>query len=457
MYMDETIAAICTPLGEGGLAVIRISGREALGVADRCFRPGAAAGILPSLAPSHTVHYGHVMRDGHVVDEVLLTVMHAPRTFTREDVVEIGCHGGVLASRNVLGAVLGCGARLAQAGEFTRRAFLNGRLDLTQAEAVAEVIHARTDLELAAAQEQLAGKLSAKIGLLRDDLLGVLAHVEAHIDFPDEDITPDTREGLMERLETGLGTIETLQRAGTEGQVLRRGIRAAILGKPNVGKSSLLNQLLGADRAIVSPMAGTTRDTIQETASIRGLPVVVIDTAGLREAGDAVEAEGVRRSHAAIAQADLLLIVIDGSKPLEDADEALLRLHGDRKRIVVVNKSDLGTVAVLPEMAGVPKVEVSSLKGDGIEALRDAIAETVRGGGIQGEMWEAMINARHMDALRRAHEGGTRALDSLRADRTLELVALDLRMAVQAVGEIVGKTATEDMLDALFGQFCIGK
>src|SRR6478736_5837626 len=289
MQFDDTIAAIATPLGEGGLAVIRISGPRALTVADQAFTPVGPYASKPSAAVSHTIHYGKVMRAGQQVDEVLCAVMRAPRTFTREDIVEITCHGGILSTKTVLEAVLEAGARLAEPGEFTKRAFLNGRLDLAQAEAVADLIHSRTELALSAANEQLAGKLSQRINQLRDDLLNTLAHIEAHIDFPEEDIAPDTRTQLENRMARGIEFMDELLRTANEGQILRRGIRAAIIGRPNAGKSSLLNQLLGHDRAIVSPIPGTTRDTIEETANIRGLPLLFIDTAGLREADDFVE------------------------------------------------------------------------------------------------------------------------------------------------------------------------
>jgi tRNA modification GTPase len=452
--LEETIAAIATPLGEGGLAVIRLSGSEALAVADGCFvSPRGAA--RPSAAATHTVHYGRIMHRGRVVDEVLLTVMRAPRTFTREDVVEISCHGGMVAAKAVLDAVLAQGARLADPGEFTKRAFLNGRLDLAQAEAVADVIHARTELALVVANEQLAGKLSRRIGELRDGLMATLAHVEAHIDFPEEDIAPDTREALLGRLEQGLGFMDELLRRADEGRILRRGIRAAIVGRPNVGKSSLLNQLLGQERAIVSPIPGTTRDTIEETANVRGLPVVFIDTAGLREAGDVIEQEGIRRSHESVARAELILHVLDGSEPMTDEDRRYLGEFAGKKRIVIRNKMDQPQRLEMPD--GVHAVAVCALSGDGVEALKDAIQRLVWRGEIDAEMLPAMINARHQDALRRARVATERCLMALRENLTLELVAVDLRIAVNAVGEVVGQTATDDLLDAIFSQFCIGK
>jgi len=476
MILDDTIAAIATPLGEGGLAVVRVSGPQALAIADKSFLPVGKSSLKPSAAATHTIQYGKIVRGGNVIDEVLLAVLRAPRTFTREDTVEISCHGGILPAKLVLDTLLENGARLAEPGEFTRRAFLNGRIDLAQAEAVADLIHSRTELALAAANEQLAGKLSQRINRLRDDLMHTLAHVEAHIDFPDEDIAPDTKTQLLHRLENGVELMDELLRTANEGQILRRGIRAAIVGRPNVGKSSLLNQLLGKDRAIVSPIAGTTRDTIEETANIRGLPVVFIDTAGLREARDEIEREGIRRSRESLASAEFILHVLDASGPLTEADEKYLAEFAGKKRILVRNKTDLpvklnlpanlsvgGAGSPLPAVGahGVTRpteiVDVSCLSGQGIEALKDAIKELVWSGEINAGMLQVMINSRHQDALNRARAAARQTIDALRGDVTLELVAMDLRIAVNAVGEIVGKTATEDLLDSIFSQFCIGK
>jgi tRNA modification GTPase len=454
---SDTIAAIATPPGESGLAVIRISGPRATAVADQVFCSARKPPTQLATAPSHTLHYGHIVREGRRLDEVLVAVMRAPRTFTREDVVEVSCHGGVLVTRLVLDALLAAGARAAQPGEFSRRAFLNGRLDLTQAEAVADVIHARTELALAAAQEQLAGSLSRRVGPLRDELLGLLAHVEAHIDFPDEDIAPDTRDRMTARLESALSTLDGLLATAREGQVLRRGIRTVIVGCPNAGKSSLLNRLLGHDRAIVSPVAGTTRDTIEETASIRGYPVVFIDTAGLRDAADDLEREGIRRTRKAADRAELVLHVLDGSDLLQPADLEFLGQFADKPRLLVLNKSDLPRRLELP--AGTQEAEpvpVSCVTGEGLETLKEAIAGRIRSGATEA-LPEATINARHEDALRRAREGLDRTRTALVAELGLELVALDLRIAVTAIGEIVGGTATDDLLDSIFSQFCLGK
>ena len=464
--LDDTIAAIATPLGEGGLAVVRLSGPQALAVADKCFLPFGKNSLKPSQATSHTIQYGKIVRGDKTVDEVLLAVLRAPRTFTREDTVEITCHGGILPAKLVLDALFENGARPAEPGEFTRRAFLNGRLDLAQAEAVADLIHSRTELALAAANEQLAGKLSQRINRLRDDLMHTLAHVEAHIDFPDEDIAPDTKEQLLKRLENGVKFMDELLRTANEGQILRRGIRAAIVGRPNVGKSSVLNQLLGRDRAIVSPVPGTTRDTIEETANIRGLPVVFIDTAGLREARNEVEQEGVRRSRESLARAEFILHVLDASEPLTNEDENLFAEFAAKKRILIRNKIDLPVKLELPPEFRVtrhvsrvtsPVVDVCCLSGQGIEPLKDAIKELAWSGEIKAGMLQVMINSRHQDALNRARAATLQTLEALRADATLELVAMDLRIAANTVGEIVGKTATEDLLDSIFSQFCIGK
>jgi tRNA modification GTPase len=484
--LDDTIAAIATPLGEGGLAVIRISGTRAVEVADAMFVPAGVHSKL-SAAPTHTIHYGHIVRAGAIIDEVLAAVMRAPRTLTREDVVEITCHGGILPAKSVLDAALANGARLADPGEFTRRAFLNGRIDLAQAEAVIDVIHARTELALRAANEQLAGKLSHRINALRDDLMKILAHVEAHIDFPDEDISPDSQAEIIGRLERGIAFMDELLRTASEGQLLRRGIRGAIVGRPNAGKSSLLNQLLGRDRAIVSPVPGTTRDTIEETANIRGIPVVFIDTAGLREAGDEIEMEGIRRSRESLEKAEFILHVLDASQALTDADKVYLNEFAGKKRILVLNKADLARVMKTEEITSkhiespmrpgtenienrieagnvaAPRhvrpqlVEVSCATGQGVEQLKDAVKELAWSGEIKAEMLEATINSRHQDALNRARTAVAQSIAALRQGGTLELAAMDLRIAANATGEIVGKTTTEDLLDIIFSQFCIGK
>jgi tRNA modification GTPase len=460
MFLDDTIAAIATSIGEGGLAVIRVSGPQALAVVDKCFEPAGKNSCKPSAATSHTIHYGKITRAGQTVDEVLVAVLRAPRTFTREDTVEISCHGGILPSKLVLDTVLAAGARMAMPGEFTQRAFLNGRIDLAQAEAVADLIHSRTELSLAAANEQLAGKLSQRINLVRDDLMNALAHIEAHIDFPEEDIAPDTKDALLRRLESAVQFMDQLIRTANEGQVLRRGVRAAIIGRPNAGKSSLLNQLLGRDRAIVSPVAGTTRDTIEETANIRGLPVIFIDTAGLREARDEIEIEGIRRSRESLAQAEFILHVLDASEPLTDADKNYLAEFANKKRILVLNKTDLPRKLELPPelITHHPTlITVCCTSGKGIEELKDAIKALIWSGQITAESLQVAVSSRHQDALQRSRTATEAARTTLEGDASLEFVALELRTATEAIGEIVGLTTNEDLLDKIFSTFCLGK
>jgi len=454
--IDDTIAAIATPLGEGGLAVIRISGSRSLAAADRIFA-AARKGLKPSGMASHTVAYGRVMDYDLVVDEVLLTVMRAPRTFTREDVVEISCHGGVLATKTVLDIILKAGVRLAEPGEFTRRAFLNGRIDLAQAEAVADLIHSQTEIALRAANEQLAGKLSVRINQVRDDLVKTLAHVEAHIDFPDEDIAPDTREALLKKVRAAEDFVAGLLKYSNEGQVLRRGIRTAIIGRPNVGKSSLLNQLLGHDRAIVSPVPGTTRDTIQETANIRGVPVIFIDTAGLRSTEDTIEIEGIKRTRLAIERADLVLHVFDCSAPMSELDREQLGESRRTRRILVLNKCDLPHRLELASSPEERVVKLSCATGAGVEELKDQIKDTFWKGEAGAGMLEVMINSRHQNALQRSEEALDRCVQAFEQNEALDHLALDLRIATNAIGEIVGRTTTEDILDSIFSQFCLGK
>ncbi len=457
LLMEDTIAAIATALGEAALSVIRVSGPGALAVVDKCFSPVGCRVVRLSEAPSHTVHFGHIVKDGRNVDEVLAAVMKAPRTFTREDVVEIACHGGPVPAMAVLEAVLHNGARLAHPGEFTKRAFLNGRIDLAQAEAVMDLIQSRTRLAMVAATEQLAGKLSQKVESVRTSLMTALAHVEACIDFPEEDITLETSREVAGRLQSALESIHCLLSTAHEGRVLRRGVRAAIIGRPNAGKSSLLNQLLGLDRAIVSEIAGTTRDTIEETANILGIPVILIDTAGLRDAGDEIEREGMRRTRAALGSAELILHVVDASEELSDADVRYLDAFSATKRILIRNKTDLPErLGGLPPSSA-PVVNVSCSTGQGIYQLKLAIKELVWSGEIKADMLEVMINARHQEALSRAAKALEHALGSLMHDRGTELVADDLRLAVNAIGEITGKTTTEDLLDVIFNKFCIGK
>jgi len=452
---SDTIAAVATPAGTGGIAMIRISGTRALEIADAVFRRiGNPAGTLAE-AISHTVHHGYVEREGIRLDEVLATVLRAPRTFTREDTVEISCHGGRVVTRQVLESLLAAGARLAEPGEFTLRAFLNGRLDLTQAEAVADLIEARTSLAARAAVQQMGGRLSERLRSLREDLLNILAHVEAHIDFPGEDIAPDSRERMLARLGDARDQVEQLQRTASEGRILREGVRVAILGRPNAGKSSLLNLLLGNDRAIVSAIPGTTRDTVEECATVRGLPLVFIDTAGLRETEDPIEAEGIRRSLKAAREADLILHVLDGTQPPTTTADFLGEDLALKPTIRIRSKSDLSTVWEDPFLRDA--VAVSATTAEGLETLRSTMDTRLGTQHLSADEWSVTVNARQAAALHRAEDSLTRTIRSLSHEASLDLVALDLRAALGALGEITGQVTTESLLDAIFGQFCLGK
>ncbi len=439
MLLEDTIAALSTPPGEGAIAMVRVSGPEAWGLAARVFRGGKVEARRAVL--------GRVVDAEGVVDEVVLTAYRGPASYTGEDVVEICGHGGVLVSARVLRAVLEAGARAAGPGEFTQRAFLNGKMDLTQAEAVMDLIRAQTPLAARAAAEQLAGRIGAEIRAIREAILDVVAHVEAHIDFPDEDIDPDTGAALRGRIEAARARIGRLRATANEGRILREGVRLAICGRPNAGKSSLLNRLAGYERAIVSPTPGTTRDTIEEVLSLRGIPFRVIDTAGLRETPDAVEREGVRRARETVAAADVVLRVIDATEAGARGDPAAA---ADEMR--VFNKCDLAGAS-----AAAGGWRISCVSGAGVEALVDAVAARVRTAPAGRGDSLAAVNARHQACLARADAALADATSKLRAGEPPEFVAMDLRVALDAAGEVVGAVGTDDVLGRIFGSFCIGK
>ncbi len=453
--MDETIAAISTAVGEGGIAIVRVSGANALAVADRLF---VSKRGKPSAFNSHTIHFGTIGNNGAQVDQVMLTVMRAPRTYTGEDVVEINCHGGLLTARKILALCLQNGARLAEPGEFTKRAFLNGRLDLTQAEAVMDLIHSKTDRAHTAAVHALEGHLSAKVNALRDQLVTILAHIEAHIDFPEDDIAPATREKLLGQVQLIARDLDALLQTAREGRVLREGILVAIVGRPNVGKSSLMNALLGQDRAIVTPIPGTTRDTIEEYVSIAGIPFRLTDTAGIRKARGKVEQIGVERSRASAARSEIILHVLDSSRPFARADAEIAAHYAGKQTILVLNKSDLRRQLTLPKALGnSPKVEVSATLGSGTEKLRELMAELVMGGKVGRSELDVAINERHADAIRITINTLTILGKEANTGASLEVIAQQLHVALDALGEIVGKTTTEDILTKIFSTFCIGK
>jgi tRNA modification GTPase len=440
MLENDTIAALSTPPGEGALAVVRISGPEAWSIARKIFR--GAREFAPRRA-----HLGRVVNADGVVDEVVLTAWRGPASYTGEDVVELCGHGGALVSAQVLRTALDAGARAAGPGEFTQRAFLNGKMDLTQAEAVMDLIRAQTPLAARAAAEQLRGRIGDEISAIREALLDIVAHVEAYIDFPDEDIDPDTGAGMRARLVAARERIAKLLATADEGRILREGVWLAICGRPNAGKSSLLNRLLGYDRAIVSPTPGTTRDTIEESLSLRGIPFRVIDTAGLRDTADAIEREGVHRARAAVERADVVLRVIDATEP-----EALEDPPVSEDEILVLNKIDQ-----IQNLKSKIQNQVSCASGEGIDALIDAIVSRVHAEPAGARDSFAAINARHQSCLQRAAVALDAALERFDAGAEPEFVAVDLRAALDAAGEVVGVVDTEDILGRIFSSFCIGK
>lgn len=453
---DDTIAAISTPPGEGGLGIIRISGKDAFPVARRVFRPAREKDWLKE---SYKMHYGHVVDEGSggVIDEVLLTVMKSPRTYTREDVVEINCHGGIVPLREALKAVLAAGARLADPGEFTKRAFLNGRIDLTQAESVIDIIRSKTDASLRVALAQLDGQLSARIGAVQDRILGLLAGLEASIDFPEDDVEEQTVPRLAESAREIVRELERLLESAGTGRIYREGVKTVIAGRPNVGKSSLLNALLGQERAIVTHIPGTTRDVIEETINIKGIPLVLADTAGLRETHDLVERIGVQKTRDFLAGADLVLFVVEASEGLTGEDREILKDIDREKTILIVNKIDLGENIPVQESGEIPAVEISALSGEGIDVLKDRIVQVVTGGRISSPESVIVSRVRHEDAIKRARNHMEEFESSSGAGVPADLLSIDARNAWEALGEITGSTVTEDLLDRIFQDFCIGK
>ncbi|MGQ9688810.1 MAG: tRNA uridine-5-carboxymethylaminomethyl(34) synthesis GTPase MnmE [Desulfobaccales bacterium] len=452
----DTIAAISTPLGEAGIGIVRLSGPEAEAIARRLFRPHRPR----SLWRSHRLYVGHFLdSQGCVLDEVLLTLMRAPYSYTREDVVEIHCHSGYAVLRAILGEVLAAGARLARPGEFTLRAFLSGRLDLSQAEAVLEVIQARTQASLRVAAAHLTGGLGRRLGEVRTSLLGLLARVEAALDFPEEaeEFSP---QNLREELAAPRRHLEELLATYHQGRLLREGLDVVLAGRPNVGKSSLLNRLLDADRAIVTDIPGTTRDVIEEAIVLEGVALRLSDTAGLREARDPVEELGVARSQARLAQADLVVYLVDASQPLPQEDIQVLQELADRPGLVAINKIDLPRRLNLQELNQCSPhrlVEISALTGQGLEELKRALVDLALGGGLRTE-GDLVTQARHHELLVRAQEALIRGAELLApAEPHWELLALEVREALQALGEITGEEVGDTVLDQIFSQFCIGK
>lgn len=455
----DTIAAISTPPGEGAISIVRLSGEEALQIAQSIF-----SGKELTKVESHTINYGHIInpRTKQEIDEVMVSVMRAPKTFTRENVVEINCHGGIVATNEILQLLLSNGARLAEPGEFTKRAFLHGRIDLSQAEAVMDLIRAKTDRSMKVALNQLDGNLSQLIRNLRQDILDVLAQVEVNIDYPEyDDVEEITTRLLKEKAQDTKARIEQLLQTAKQGKVLREGLATAIIGKPNVGKSSLLNHLLHEDKAIVTDVAGTTRDVIEEYVNVRGVPLKLVDTAGIRETSDKVEKIGVERSKRAIEQADLVMLVLNQSEPLTVEDQQLIDLTKDKKRIVLLNKVDLPSkidfTQLTKEVGKDELLNISVLKNEGINKLEEKIAKLFFGGIENSQTTIMVTNARHIGLLNQARDSLDSVLSGIEANMPVDLIQIDMTNCWDLLGEITGDSYQDELLTQLFSQFCLGK
>jgi len=457
MQGQDTICAVSTPPGEGGIGIIRMSGKDAISIGANVFKPRHDNNDF-TRAATHTLHYGHVIDPGtgETVDEVLISVMRGPATYTREDVVEINCHGGMIPLWRTLGLLINAGARQADPGEFTKRAFLHGRIDLVQAEAVMDIIRSKTDLSHRAANELLMGGLSTDVSNLRERLISLLASVEAGIDFPEEDIETDSGTSLADEVSGICTMIEGLLSSFTFGRILRDGFATAIVGRPNVGKSSLLNALLKQNRAIVTEVPGTTRDVLEEYLNVSGIPIRILDTAGIRHTHDTVEQEGVRRSLAAIESADIVLVVLDGSETLKYEDRRVLKEVEEKSAIAVINKSDLPRkleVLDRPRM----QVSLSCRTGNGLDSLKSAVSDMVKQGTVRAREHAWAVNQRHKGSLEQTKISLEKSLESINAGLSPEFIAVDLRDALDSLGLIIGATYTEDILERIFNDFCIGK
>ncbi len=478
--LNDTIVAISTAAGHGGIGIIRLSGKKALSIADKMFLGKSKS--KPSQFKTHTVHYGNIVvrrassvvrkinnktqgaprtTQDEIVDEILLTVMRAPKSYTCEDIVEISSHGGLIPMRAILRIAIDYGARLAEPGEFTKRAYLNGRIDLTQAEAVLDIINSQTDAFLKVSLNQLKGELTTELELIRETLMSIYTHLEAIVNFPEDEVDPASQKELLRKLKGEQEKIAALLKTADQGKVLKEGIRVVICGKPNVGKSSLLNVLLKEPRAIVTDIAGTTRDTIEETAQIKGIPFQLVDTAGILEPRDLVEKEAVKRSHIYIESADLILFVIDSSRALAKEDFDLIDKIQKNNVLVVVNKCDLKTKFEKKKMSPLLQVkkfvEVSALKKIGLKELEDAIVENVWHGKVVDTPRLLVSNLRHIESLQKADRALLKAVDVVSRDQPFELASEEIKAAVNHLDQITGKNVDADLIDKIFMEFCIGK
>ncbi|HHW67699.1 MAG: tRNA modification GTPase [Epulopiscium sp.] len=459
--IEDTIAAISTPPGTGGIGIIRLSGKDVFSIVNPIFRGKKNQDL--SKVRSHTIHYGYIIdkESKKTIDEVLVMVMKAPNTYTKEDIVEINCHGGIVSVRKVLEQVLKMGARLAEPGEFTKRAFLNGRIDLSQAEAVIDIIEAKTDMSLSTAMDQLEGSLSHRIGEIREELLEIMAHIEAAIDYPEYDIEELGYDRVRKRIEEIRANIHRLLDTADSGKILREGVKTAIVGKPNVGKSSLLNALLREQRAIVTNIPGTTRDVLEEYINISGVPFKLIDTAGIRETEDVVEQIGVNRSKEIIESADLIIMILDLSTSLTEEDMYIMNLIENKKKLVLLNKTDLPAKLdkneIYNRFTQNEILEISAKNREDIERLEETLKEMFMTGKINMEESIMITNLRHKDALIKADECLKDALSTIDMEMPEDCLSIDLTNAYKYLGEITGESVQDDLIQKIFSQFCLGK
>ena len=484
--LEDTIVAISTPIGQAGIGIVRISGKEAFNIADKIFlsvkaKDESKKNNKPSRFKTYTINYGWIVngsqksvnsnqkpvtrnqkKDNYqIIDEVILSIMRAPKSYTKEDVVEINCHSGIVNLRKILDLVLGSGARLAEPGEFTKRAFLNGRIDLTQAEAVLDIIQAKTEASLRLGVEQLKGELSSKINNIRERLLDIFANLEASIDFPEEDIDTSSIKKIFKQIDNIKGKLSDLLKNSSKGKILREGIKVVIAGRPNVGKSSLLNVLLKEERAIVTTVPGTTRDTIEEVINLKGIPLRLFDTAGIIEPRDLVEKEAVKRTRQIIESAELALLVLDGSKEISREDKIFLKELKEKIRIIIINKIDLPQKIDISKLnvMGIKEkiVKISALKREGLTELENTIVKKIWPDRLTGQAEIMVSNVRHIDFLRKSFECLENAQSVINNKLSLDLLSFEVKEAIGYLDAIIGRRVEEDLLDKIFSEFCIGK
>lgn len=453
----DTIAAISTPRGEGGIGIVRISGNNALDILEKIFKPKSGKAIKG--LRNYSINYGHIFDGKTLVDEVLVSIMKAPNTYTREDIVEINCHGGFVITEKVLEVVLKNGARIAEIGEFTRRAFLNGRIDLTQAEAVIDLIHGKTEKSVSLSLNQLRGDLKEQIEHLKKLVLDVAAHINVVLDYPEEGIDDPLPEHLVENLQEVLDTTDRLIRSYDKGKMIKEGIKTAIVGKPNVGKSSILNSVLKEERAIVTHVAGTTRDVIEEVVNLKGIPLVLVDTAGIRKTDDLVENIGVEKSKKLIESADLILFVVDGSRPLDEEDMKIHEAIKAEKVIGILNKIDIKEDIDLSPLTKISKwLEISAIKNQGIDDMEEEIYRHIIDENIEDSSQKITItNVRHKSALEKTKQSIENIFETIESGLPMDLMAVDIKGALDSLSEVTGEISSEDLLDHIFSNFCVGK